>query len=294
MKKALQKFCSSLNIEYMGIAPAGPYIKLQEILKDRINKGQYTEFEEKDIQKRIDPRVTMESVQSVIVCLFPYYVGERADSNIAKYTYSMDYHQVVKAKLEEIGEFLESRIQGFHYKAFVDNGPLVDRYMAHLAGLGFYGLNSHIITEKYGSYVFIGYMLVNYPFEADKPLDRTCIQCRNCMNACPGKIILGNFAIDPRFCRSYLTQKKGDLSKEEVQILKKTNVIFGCDVCQDVCPHNSQIELTMISEFQEDPIYQVSYDEIVSISNKEFRRRYGNRAFSWRGRRLIERNYLKQ
>jgi epoxyqueuosine reductase len=291
MKEALRKFCSSLNIEYMGIAPAGPYWELEKILRERIDKGQYTEFEEKELDKRIDPRVTMEDTQSVIVCLFPYYIGEKADSNIAKYTYSLDYHKLVKDKLEQIGSFLGGKIQGFHYKAFVDNGPLVDRYMAYIAGLGFYGLNNQIITEKYGSYVFIGYILVNYPFEVDKPLQGTCMQCGNCIQACPSKSILGNFAIDPRRCRSYLTQKKGDLTADEVNIIKESNIIFGCDVCLDVCPHNSKGNITKIREFQEHILAQISYAEVEGISNKEFMRRYGNRAFSWRGRRLIARNF---
>jgi epoxyqueuosine reductase len=296
MKEVLKKFCNSIDIEYVGIAPSGPYLELEQNLKKRMSQGYYTEFEEKEIKRRIDPRVTMEDVQSIIVCLFPYYLGEKEEGNIAKYTYSLDYHKIVKESLISIGTFLTERLQGFKYEVFVDNGPLVDRYMAYLAGVGFYGLNSHIITEKYGSYVFIGYMLTNYPFEADKPLLRTCIRCGQCMRACPGKIILGDFTIDPRGCRSYLTQKKGVLTTDEINIIKKTDLVFGCDSCQDVCPHNSHIALTKIKQFQEDHIYKLSYDELENISNKEFKRRYGNRAFSWRGRKLLIRNfeYLKE
>jgi len=291
MKEALKSFCNSIQIEYVGIAPNGPYLELEQILKERIAKGQYTEFEEKELKKRIDPRITMENVQSIIVCLFPYYLGEQQEANIAKYTYSLDYHKIVREKLASIGHFLTEKIQGFKYEAFVDNGPLVDRYMAYLAGVGFYGLNSHIITEKYGSYVVIGYMLTNHPFEADKPLLQTCMQCGQCIKSCPGKIILGNFAIDSRGCRSYLTQKKGVLTTEEINIIKKTNLVFGCDSCQDICPHNSHIGLGKVKEFQENIIYQLSYDELISMSNKEFKRRYGNRAFSWRGRKLLVRNF---
>lgn len=210
MKETLRKFCNSIHIECMGIAGIGPYWELERILKERIDKGQYTEFEEKDLKKRIDPKATMENVQSIIVCIFPYYVGERPEANIAKYTCGLDYHTVIRDKLEAIGNFLTKQLPEFEYKTFVDNGPLVDRYLAYLAGLGFYGINSHIITEKYGSYVAIGYILTNYPFTVDKPLQRTCLQCGKCSKACPGEIILGNFAIDPRRCKSYLTQKKGN------------------------------------------------------------------------------------
>jgi tripeptide aminopeptidase len=296
MKEILKDFCNSIHIEDVGIAAIGPYYELEKILKERIETGQYTEFEEKELKKRIDPKVTMENVQSIIVCLFPYYSGEQPEANVAKYTYALDYHTIIRDKLKLIGNFLMEQLTGFEYKIFVDNGPLVDRYMAYVAGLGFYGLNSHIITDKYGSYVAIGYMLTNYPFEADKPLLRTCMQCGQCIKACPGKIIFGNFTMDPRGCKSYLTQKKGELTTAEINIIKKTNLIFGCDACQDVCPHNSQTVLSNIREFQDNIIHQLSYDELISISNKEFIRRYGNRAFSWRGRKLLVRNfeYLKE
>jgi epoxyqueuosine reductase len=285
-----------MQIENVGIAAIGPYLELKKILKERIGKGQFTEFEEKELNKRIDPTVTMKNVQSIIVCLFPYYSGEESRANIAKYTYALDYHKIIRDKLTTIGNFLAEQLPEFQYEAFVDNGPLVDRYLAYLAGLGFYGLNSHIVTDKYGSYVAIGYMLTNYPFKADKPLLRTCMQCGQCIKACPGEIILGNFGIDPRGCKSYLTQKKGELTTAEIDIIKKTSLIFGCDRCQDVCPHNSQIVLSNIREFQENIIHELCYEELVSISNKEFIRRYGNRAFSWRGRKLLVRNfeYLKE
>ena len=291
MKRILQKFCSTLKIEYVGIAPIGPYLQLEQILKARIEKGQYTEFEEKCLSKRIDPRLTMADVKSVIVSLFPYYTGEDPKGNIAKYAYGADYHTVVKEKLAQIGMLLTGVIPGFQYQAFVDTGPLVDRYMAYLAGVGFYGQNSQIITDKYGSYVMIGYMLTNYPFEIDEPLKRTCLQCGRCAVACPGQAILGDRTIDPRCCSSYLSQKKGDLTLAEIDIIKKNNMVFGCDVCQDVCPHNHKSAVTPIKEFRENRITELSFEELLAISNKEFKKKYGNRAFSWRGKKLLVRNF---
>jgi len=291
LKGILQQFCSTINIEYVGIASSGPYVELEQILRRRIENNQYTEFEEACLAKRIDPRLTMEDVQSVIVCLFPYDIGEKAEGNIAKYTYAVDYHTVIKEKLKQIGIFLTEAVPGFRYQAFVDTGPLVDRYMAYLAGVGFYGENGHIITDKYGSYVLIGYMLTNHSFEIDNPLERTCLQCGRCAEACPGQAILGKFAIDPRRCRSYLTQKKGDLTVTEKSIIKKNKLVFGCDVCQDVCPHNQSNAVTTITEFRENIISNLNYEELLTISNKEFKRKYGNRAFSWRGRKLIVRNF---
>lgn len=291
MKKLLKDFCMSIGIEYAGIAAPGPYDKLKKILEDRIEKGHYTGMEEKELERRVNPSLTMPNVKSVIVCLFPYFNGHVEDSNISKYTYPLDYHRVAGEKLKNIGEFLSNSIHGFEYMAFVDSGPLVDRYLAYSAGLGYFGINSSIITDKYGSYFFIGYILNNYPFEPDSPIERTCIKCGECVKKCPGSAILGDFSINPKRCISYITQKKGELSGEEIEILNKNHLVFGCDICQDVCPHNRNVHLTAIEEFKEDLIYKLDYDEIKDISNKEFKRKYGNRAFSWRGKGIIVRNF---
>lgn len=291
MKKQLKDFCLSLGIEYTGVAAPGPYPELKRILEDRINKGHYTGMEEKELERRINPSLTMPNVKSIIVCLFPYFSGHVEDSNISKYTYPLDYHRVALEKLKNIGEFLSGSIQGFEYMAFVDSGPLVDRYLAYASGLGYFGINSSVITDKYGSYFFIGYILSNHPFEPDIPLDRTCIRCGECVRRCPGDAILGDFSINPKRCISYITQKKGELSDDEIEILKGNHLVFGCDICQDVCPHNRNVKITNIEEFKKDFIHKLDYDELKEISNKEFKRRYGNRAFSWRGKGIIVRNF---
>jgi epoxyqueuosine reductase len=291
MKQKLIEFCKSINIGHVGIAPAEPYRDFEEVWIKQLEKGHISGFEEKDIERRIYPSLTLEDAKSVIVCLFPYYTGSIEEANLSKSAFSRDYHLLVKNKLEVIGKYLECTLQDFHYKAFVDNGPFSDRYLAYKAGLGFWGINNHIITDRYGSYVFIGYILNNYPFEPDQPQDRTCIKCFNCVRACPGQCILGDFTINPLRCKSYITQKKTCLSETDKDILKKHSLIWGCDVCQDVCPHNKGVDKTGNDEFTEDLVYNLEYDELKQISNKEFLRRYGDRSFSWRGKAVLKRNY---
>ena len=291
MKEELLRFCNSIKIEYVGIAPSEPYYDFKKVWRSQIEKGYISGFEEKHVEKRIYPSLTLKDVKSVIVCLFPYYIGDVKGASISKYTYSIDYHIIIRSKLEDIGKFLGEKIEGFSYKAFVDTGPLSDRYLAYKAGLGFWGINNHIITDKYGSYVFIGYILNNYPFESDKPQERTCYQCFSCVRKCPGQCILGDFTINPLKCRSYITQKKRELSAEDIEILKKHHLIWGCDICQEVCPHNIKVEKTILKEFKENLMYNIDYEELGQISNKEFIRRYRNRAFSWRGRGVLMRNY---
>lgn len=291
LKHILKNFCSNIQIEYVGIAPVGPYIELAERWSNRQLQGLITGFEERDFNRRIDARLTLDSAQSVIVCLFPYFTGSNENANLSKSSFSLDYHTILKNKLEQIGEFLKEMIPQFEYKAYVDNGPLVDRYLAYLSGLGYFGINSHIITDKYGSYVFIGYIINNFAFEPDEPQNRSCVKCGACVSSCPGCAIPGDFDINPLRCRSYITQKKGELTEQEIEILKKTPLIFGCDICQDVCPHNHKIEKTPIKEFTENIKCNIDYQELLEISNKEFIRRYKNRAFSWRGKSLLIRNY---
>ena len=160
--------------------------------------------------------------------------------------------------------------------------------MAYLAGLGFYGKNNCFISPKWGSYVVIGTILTTLEFEPNTPLEQSCMGCNRCITACLGQC-LGNHEFKYDTCKSYLTQKKGDLTTEEKQIIAKTPLVFGCDVCQDVCPHNKNIPTTPIPEFQKiEP--HIDINELEMLTNKEFKAKYGHRAFSWRGKKILMRN----
>ncbi|MEG0855398.1 MAG: tRNA epoxyqueuosine(34) reductase QueG [Terrisporobacter sp.] len=278
------------GIDTVGIAPAGPYTELVEILKGKIDKKHTTGMEEPNLDRRINPKLIMEDAKSVIVCTFPYYIGNIEDANISKYCYGKDYHIVIDEMLNKICEEIKYDIEGFDYKIFADNGPLVDRYLAYLSGIGYFGINNNIITDKYGSYVFIGYIINNYEFKCDEPLDKTCNKCNKCVEYCPGNALKGNYEMNPQKCLSFLTQKKEELSLCEEVKIKDNKMLFGCDICQDVCPHNKNIEKTKLKSFTENLITKLDKEEISEISNKEFKRRYKDRAFSWRGRKIIKRN----
>ncbi len=289
-KKEIIELFNNKGIDTVGIANVGPYDELKKILEDKVSKNLITGMEEPDIEKRINPKLIMEDASSIIVCAIPYYTGKEYESNISRYCYGLDYHLVIKEKLNEICEEIKSKDDKFKYEIFTDNGPLVDRYLAYLAGIGYYGINNNIITDKYGSYVFIGYIVNNYNLEVDESNDKTCLGCNKCVKYCPGNALEGNYQMDPKKCISYITQKKEELTDEEKRKMKKNKSLFGCDICQVVCPHNKDIEISKFKEFTNNLITNLNEEEINSISNKEFKRRYKERAFSWRGRNIIKRN----
>lgn len=224
--------------------------------------------------------------KSAVVCLFPYFSGYR-NGNLSLYARSRDYHKVIREKLSPVCDFIHSLDSQAECEIFADIGPEVDRKLAYEAGLGFYGKNGMLINDDFGSYFFIGYILYDLDLELDKPLDRTCIGCNKCIESCPGGALGEKFQLEK--CASHISQKKGNLTEDEIAILKKSGLIFGCDMCQKVCPHNN-ITPKPMKEFTEDIIDFLSSSDIENLSNKEFLSKYKNRAFSWRGKVVLLRN----
>lgn len=301
--KSRNEIIKSIFLEYgvecCGIAPVKFGNEIREILQKRAEEDHLSGMEESDIDKRLDATLIMDDAKSIIVAAFPYYCGENNDSNISCYCRGYDYHLVIRGIMNDICEKIQEKFSNgenctkensIKTEIFVDNGPLVDRYLAYISGIGFWGMNGSIITDKYGSYVFIGYIVTNLDIEKDVPLEKTCLKCGKCIKSCPGNALLEGYDMDAKKCLSYITQKKGELSDDEKNIIKENKIIFGCDMCQKVCPHNKNVEMTNIEEFKNDLIEKLDLDEINRISNKEFKRRYYNRAFSWRGKGIIKRN----
>lgn len=225
----------------------------------------------------------MDDAKTVIVCAFSYYSGAEK-GNISRYAQGADYHRVAREKMQQITDFLQKK--GFSAGAYADTGALNERLLAKLSGIAFIGRNQMAISKRLGSYFFIGYVITNCEIESDEPDTSKCALCGKCVSACP----LG--ALDEDFneqkCLSYITQKKGELSENEISAMKKAGTIWGCDICQEVCPHNEDIPATDIEEFKNNLITKLEIDE--TISNKEFKKMYENRAFSWRGKGVLIRN----
>ncbi len=292
MKEKIKSFAKKLQIEYTGIVSAAPMTELQEILSSRRKTHGITSFEESDLEKRTVPELTLVGAKSIIVCLFPYYNGPNDEGNLSRFARIPDYHQVVIKRLEKICEFIKQEKPDAKLLPFVDSGPLADKFLAYQAGLGFFGKNTLFINEKYGSYVFIGYIITDLSLTPDAPSMKTCDNCDRCINACPGGALKDAFDFDAQSCVSCITQLK-TISDEQEKILRAQPFVYGCDICQEVCPHNANIPLTPIAEFQKPILSKIDEKTISSMSNREFIRMYKNLPFSWRGKSAILKNFKK-
>lgn len=222
-----------------------------------------------------------------IVALFPYYAAGE-EGNISMYARGRDYHQVAEEKLKKICDFLE-RFTDYPCEIHVDKGTQDDRAAAYQAGLGFYGKNGMLICEEFGSYFFIGQIYTVLELPSDKPLQKTCMECGKCVRACVGGA-LHDGGFDIARCVSEISQRKGELNEEEAELLTRSGLCWGCDICQRVCPHNRDLPTTAMAEFLEDRICFLRLEDLSELSNREFLRRYRNYAFQWRGKVPLERN----
>ncbi len=291
MKERIREYAKKLNIDCFGVLSAEPMEDLREILIQKRAQFGVTPFEEDDVELRVNPKKIMEDAKSILVFLFPYYNGEEGAKNVSKYARIPDYHKVVKAYLEKISDFLVREQPGTKCMCFSDNGPLADKFLAYKAGLGFFGKNTLLISEKYGSFCFIGYIITNLFLEPDTPVQKDCGACTLCMDACPGKAITKE-GLSAEHCVSYLTQSK-HLTKEQEGILKSQNFVYGCDICQDVCPYNQKIPKTNILEFSKPVLLDFQKETLREMTNREFLKEYGNFPFSWRGKSAISKNFGK-
>lgn len=220
--------------------------------------------------------------KKAVCVLFPYFFGGEKEGGLSMYTRGRDYHKVAKEKLSLLlAPFTDDA------EIFVDTGPKDNLEVALKCGLGVLGRNSLLINENLGSWIFIGYALTDLPLDDSAPLNGSCINCGRCVKSCPGGALKDGFDIN--LCASHISQKNGDLSEKEKSILKKSGYIFGCDVCQTVCPMNVNIK-DGLSEFSENRIYSLKADELSDMTNACFSEKYGDYAFSWRKKNIIIRN----
>ena len=205
------------------------------------NKHGKMQYMENNFDKRLDPTLLVEGAKSVISLAYNYYTDQiQVDKNapkISKYAYGIDYHHVIKNKLNQLLEFIKEEIGDVSGRAFVDSAPILEKAWAKKSGLGWLGKNSNLITQKVGSFYFISELIVDLDLETDYAVTDHCGSCTACIDACPTQAITEPYKVDGSKCISYFTIELKDNIPSDMKD-KFDNWMFGCDVCQDVCPWN--------------------------------------------------------
>lgn len=262
MKEILKRYFDSKNIEYYAVLA---YNDCREINAGIIGREDFV------------PR-------SVIIYLLPYYGGETV--NISRYAASLDYHLALREVADGLINALYKEHPEISAKGYGDHSPIDEVGAALIGGLGSIGDNGLIINDKYGSYVFIGDVITDiepHLLGAALPCEvKHCHHCGACKRACPTGILKG----EGGDCLSAITQRKGELTDDEIALMREYNTAWGCDLCQSVCPYNREPKLTPVEFFHRERIAELTREVLDSMDKATFSRR----AFAWRGRRTVERN----
>lgn len=299
-KMNIKKWARELGFVSVGFTTAEAIDNLAPLLQVRIDQGLTTPFESKEIQQRIDPRANWQDCRTVAALAFPLPLTvppQEGEGVIARSAVGEDYHRVMFRKINQLIETMVENGWLGSTRLQVDTGPLVERAFATRAGIGWIGRNQQLIIPEYGSFAALALLLLDQEIIPDDPLiPGQCGTCQKCVQACPAQII-GKEPFAANKCVSYLTQSKEVLTPEERHRLGLQ--IFGCDTCQEVCPHNqkwlgkerSSVDLVAHQSAARTSLSRgVNIFETLNLTKGEFIKRYKVTAAGWRGKGVLQRN----
>ena len=257
-----------LGFDYCGISKADfleeEAPRLENWLKNNMHGKM--EYMQNHFDKRLDPRLLVPNSKSVISLLLNYFPEEKQKDEtapkISKYAFGMDYHFVIKEKLNALLEFIRENIGEIDGRAFVDSAPVLDKAWAKKSGLGWIGKNSNLINKNSGSFYFIAELIIDLELDYDKEIKDYCGTCTRCIDACPTSAIVAPYVVDGSKCISYFTIELKENIPSEMKG-KFDNWVFGCDICQDVCPWNS------FSKPHKEPYFNPK-TELLEMTKKDF------------------------
>ncbi len=274
-----------LGFRPVGIAPADPFTETRAAAQARLKAGHLDGMEwytPARVERGTRPAWLLKDARSIIALALPYYVGEfpvgdarpgEPHGVVSRYAWGRDYHNVLRKKLKSLVALLESKHGSARF--FADTGPILDRAAAFRAGVGWYGKSTMILTEAQGTWVFLAEVITDLPLAYTKPLKKNCGSCTRCIDACPTGAIVAPYQVDARRCIAYLTiENRGGIPRELRP--KLGTRVFGCDICQDVCPVNRYPSADASEDFLPRPGVGPSIPLIplLEISEEEFRNRF--------------------
>jgi epoxyqueuosine reductase len=282
LKDKIISKAKELGFDLIGFAPYQILEEETEHLVSWLAKNYQAgmEYMERNLEKRKDVREILADCKSVISLGMNYYTDETVNEiknagKVSRYAWGRDYHNVIWEKLDLLINYTKLIQPNFEAKSYVDTGPVMDKIWAVKTGLGWQGKHSNIINKKIGSWFFIATILSNHDFDQyNKPISDFCGTCTACIDACPTDAIVEDYLVDSNKCISYLTiENKKDI--QDKFLGKFDNWIFGCDICQDVCPWNIKFaEQTRISDFQNNINKLIPFEEIDNMNKEEFKERF--------------------
>ncbi|HHY29024.1 MAG TPA: tRNA epoxyqueuosine(34) reductase QueG [Desulfitobacterium dehalogenans] len=306
-KERIRQLALESGFADIGFTHDEPIEGLYGFLEERSAQGYHTSFEEKELRKRVDPKAIWPACETVVVLAYPLAYSsppQRGEGVLARSAVGEDYHSQVKKALHQLVSSLgEAGWRGEKPQTQVDTGPLNERALATRAGLGWLGKNQQLIIPGKGSFVALGLMLLDKALPPDEPLDGQCGNCTRCIAACPAQI-LGAVHFQANQCLSYLTQSKEPLT--ELQRGALGNRIFGCDTCQEACPHNrlrlmEEENLPVTDNAEEDnrtgaekewkPAGRgVNLWDTLNLTKSQYNQQWKGTAAGWRGKGILQRN----
>lgn len=300
LKKEVIAYSKEIGIDKIGFASASTFETLKDRLLRQQELGYASGFEEPDIEKRTNPTLLVPKAKSIIAIALAYpskmpnaprNTKEDRRGIFCRASWGQDYHTILRDRLQKLESFLKEKVQGVEVKSMVDTGELSDRAVAERAGIGWSGKNCAIITPEFGSYVYLGEIVTNIPFEPDQPIEDQCGTCNKCVEVCPTGALVTGGQLNSQRCIAFLTQTKGFLVDEFRD--KIGNRLYGCDTCQTVCPENKGKDFHFHPEMEPDPeIAKPKLKPLLTMSNREFKEKYGHVSGSWRGKKPIQRNAI--
>ena len=267
--RIVKSTAKELGFDYCGIAKAQKLNEDAVRLETWLRRGFHgsMQYMEKYFDLRVDPTLLVPGAKSVITLMLNYFPSQQQKNTapkISKYAFGKDYHEVIKSKLNNFLFMLQEKIGDIHGRGFVDSAPVLERTWAQRSGLGWIGRNGNLITKQQGSFFFVATLITDLELLYDDPFAKDyCGTCRRCIDACPTNAILDNKVINGSSCISYFTIELKDMLIPDEMKGKFQNWMFGCDICQDVCPWNRFSKPAAEAAFTPVP-------EILNLSTKEW------------------------